>query len=190
MNKIEVFKEELKLIKNENIRKYTEIMIEKLPDYFFTVAAAVKAEHHPDYAHGDGGLLRHTRANVRLASELIRVEMFKYSSDEKDLILTALILHDGFKRGVDGKKNAEEHPNLMADFILKEESELISKEYKELLASMVRSHMGQWNISYNTREQIMPKPASKLQNFVHMIDYIISRRCIIMDFDKELSSDD
>ena len=36
---------------------------------------------------------------------------------------------------------------------------------------------------YYTKEEILPKPEDKYQNFVHMCDYIASRRFLNVEFD-------
>ena len=61
MNKVEVFENELVYIENEDIRDSLRTMIEKIPDYFFTIPAASTGKYHPQYAQGDGGLVRHTK---------------------------------------------------------------------------------------------------------------------------------
>ena len=66
MNKTEVFKKEINYVKDENLRSDLKILIELLPDYFFEVPASSTGKYHPDFALGDGGLVRHTKAAVRL----------------------------------------------------------------------------------------------------------------------------
>jgi hypothetical protein len=36
--------------------------------------------------------------------------------------------------------------------------------------------MGMYNTDFKTKEEILPKPASKLQNLVHLCDYLASRK--------------
>ena len=62
----EVFEQELKYLKTDKVRKACEVMIEKLPDYFFEIPASSTGKYHPEYATGKGGLLRHTKAAVRI----------------------------------------------------------------------------------------------------------------------------
>lgn len=65
MEKQETFKKELSLIKNENIRNFVKEFLNTVPDYFFTVAASSTGKYHPNYALGEGGLVRHTKAATR-----------------------------------------------------------------------------------------------------------------------------
>ena len=86
--KQEKFMQEINYIKNEKYRENAKILIEGLPDYFFSVPASSTGKYHPKFSSGDGGLVRHTKAAVRIAYELLNSmigDVFK--SDEKDLII-------------------------------------------------------------------------------------------------------
>jgi 23S rRNA maturation-related 3'-5' exoribonuclease YhaM len=190
MDKIKEFEKELKYIKNPAIRKFVETAIDSIPDYFFEVPASSTGKWHPEYALGNGGLLRHTRAAVRIAIELSKLEMFKYSNDEKDLIFASLILHDGWKSGeTKSQYTLTEHP-LIAKFALEKNESLkniIPENYFATVLSNISCHMGEWNKDYKTGVEVLPKPATKMQNFVHICDYLASRKCLEMKFDVELS---
>lgn len=186
MNKKEVFQIELGYIKNNRIKDSLEIMIEALPDYFFTVAAASTGKYHPEYAQGEGGLLRHTKAAVRIGYELLLDPAIgdKYSNDEKDLMLMGLLLHDGLKLGKEESKYTKfEHPILMANYIeeLKDKLSLSDAE-RVLVEDVIKTHMGPWTVDYQGNE-VLEKPKTKYQNFVHMCDYLASRKCILIPFD-------
>ena len=104
MNKVEVFSKELSYIKNKNYIESAKKMIELLPDYFFSIPASSTGKYHPEFAQGDGGLVRHTKVAVRMCYELTNNNSIGYSftSDEKDLMMIALIMHDGCKSGCRG----------------------------------------------------------------------------------------
>ena len=194
MNKIECFKNELEYIKDLKIREFTEKAIEDMPDYFFEVTSSSTGKYHPAYALGKGGLLRHTRAGVRIAVELFRMEMFNYFGEEgKDLIISSLILHDGRKLGnIQGKHTVTEHP-LVQTFSMKANLPLMSilpKEQFEIICENIDSHMGAWNTAPRSKKEIMPKPKGKMQNFIHLVDYIASRRCLEMNFDIEIKREE
>lgn len=180
MNKIDNFIKELGFIRNKDIRELTKDLIEQLPDYFFKVAASSTGKYHPDYALGDGGLVRHTKAAVRIADELFRLEMFTPLLEQRDLIISALLLHDGLKHGKTlGVYTVADHPVQAAEFI-KEYCK--NKEIGEKIAELVLTHMGQWNTSYKTGAVLMPKPTTKAQSFVHLCDYLASRKCLEFNF--------
>ena len=187
MNKEVVFKIELGYIKSERIRKACIEMIKLLPDYFFELEASSTGKYHPEYALGKGGLVRHTKAAVRIAFELLSDPSIgdKYTSDEKDLMLMALLLHDGVKYGIPKEKYTRfDHPILMADYIMDNEEILgLDVEEIEFLGDVIKTHMGVWTTDYNGVE-VLEKPTTKYQNFVHMCDYLASRKCLLLPFDE------
>jgi hypothetical protein len=187
--KVDYFKQELNWIKNQDIRKYAEIAIESLPDYFFKIPASSTGKYHPNYSLGDGGLARHCRAIVRVAIEMSRVEMFNISSDELDWCIVGAFVHDGWKSGiVQTKFSVFDHP-LIAAKMLKENQELKNLGLNdEAFLGMIESHMGgnDWNVDYRTGREL-PKPKTKLEKFFHICDYIASRKCLEMNFDVAVS---
>lgn len=188
MEKIESFRKEINYIKDEKIRKSLEVMINKLPDYFFEVAASSTGKYHPEYALGTGGLLRHTKAAACIANLLLQDPAIadKYTTQEQDLMIMGIILHDGLKHGRKMEKYVKfEHPLLMAEYIEENKAELfLTDEEIELVKTVIASHMGPWTTDYNGND-VLPKPKSKWQNFVHMCDYLASRKQILFKFDKD-----
>ena len=190
-HKTEVFEKELIYIKDERVKKFVKTALETLPDYFFVIPSSSTGKYHSKYALGKGGLVRHVRACIRIAVELYRMEMFNHFSDlDKDLILAALFLHDGYKNGK-GTSNftVSTHPLIIAEEIRTNLSfsEILQPEELEIIASNAESHMGQWVFDYKTGKQVLEKPKSKMQNFVHLVDYLASRKCLEMNFNVELS---
>lgn len=188
MNKSEVFKIELNYIKNLDIRSSCQTMIELLPDYFFKVEASSTGKYHPEYALGEGGLIRHTKAAVRIAYELLLDPSIgdKYTQDEKDLMLMGLILHDGLKKGLKEEKYTKfDHPLLICEYIKeKKESLKLSDLELNFVCDVIKTHMGPWTTDYNGVE-VLEKPKTKYQNFVHMCDYLASRKCLLVPFDDD-----
>ena len=186
MEKQETFKSELNLIKNENIKNFVKEFLNTVPDYFFTIAASSTGKYHPGYALGVGGLVRHTKAATRIANELFRLNMFLYNDIEKDLIIASLILHDTYKHGKNNSAyTMAEHPIIASQEILNSPLE-IEQEYREIIANNISTHMGQWNTDYKTQKEILPLPKTKMQNFVHICDYLASRKCLEFNFNCEL----
>ena len=109
----------------------------------------------------------------------------KYTSREKDLMLMSLLVHDGLKRGINAEKYTRfDHPIIMADFIVDNYKEIgLSKEDAKFMGDVIKTHMGPWTTDYNGNE-ILEKPKTKYQNFVHMCDYLASRKCLLVPFDK------
>ncbi len=173
-----LFEVELAYIKNPAIKEFTIKVLNKLPEYFFTVPASSTGKYHPSFSVGEGGLVRHTKAAVRIATDILSLEMMqKYSEDEKDIIIASLILHDGAKCGIPGGRySVTEHPLIMADFIEKNFADSLEKELFDRIIGCVRTHMGEFNKDYKTKREVLPKPKGKLQNIVHLADYLSSRK--------------
>ena len=187
MSKEEVFNVELDYIKDSRVRKSCLEMIKLLPDYFFEIEASSTGKYHPEYALGKGGLVRHTKAAVRIAVDLLSDPSIgeKYTSIEKDLMIMGIILHDGVKCGVVKEKYTRfDHPIMMAEMIMDNE-EILELEMKEIefVCDVIKTHMGPWTKDYNGIE-VLEKPVTKYQNFVHMCDYLASRKALLVPFDE------
>ena len=188
MNYEKLFEVELTYLKSDRIKKACLAMTKLLPDYFYEVPASSTGKYHPSYSLGEGGLLRHSKAAMRIGYELLQDPSIgdKYTDDEKDLMLMALLIHDGLKSGNPQEKYTRfDHPILMADYLMDCEEELgLEVEEIEFLGDVIKTHMGVWTTDYNGNE-ILEKPKTKYQNFVHMCDYLASRKCILVPFDEE-----
>ncbi len=182
------FKKELNYLKKEEIKEAAVYLIEKLPSYFFEIPASSTGKYHPSYAVGEGGLLRHTKAAVRIAYELLNdpVIQDKYTQEEQDIMLLALMIHDGLKSGKEHSKYTKfDHPLLVAGLIEEEKEHLkLNESQIELLKKVIASHMGPWNKDFDGNE-ILPVPQTKYEKFVHMCDYLASRKCILIPFDEK-----
>lgn len=191
MDKKKVFEKELSWIVNPKIKAFAERLVECAPDYFFEVAASSTGKYHPPYAVGPGGLVRHTKAATHIMHELFGLEMFnKYSQDQKDMMVTAIMAHDFFKHGLAAnasKYTVAEHPVVCADFI-KNNTELCSMlepEQIQFVCGCIASHMGEFCTDYRSKKQILPKPKTGPQNMTHLADYLASRKYLIFDFGDE-----
>ena len=185
MNKIEVFKRELEYIKDNDVKESTKYMINILPDYFFEIPASSTGKYHPSFAATTSGLVKHTKVAVRIAYELLNNPIInKFTDREKDLIIMAIILHDGLKSGMEKEKYTRfDHPLLISEFIKENKInlKLADDDIKEL-SNMISSHMGPWNTDYNGNE-ILPIPKNAKERFVHMCDYLSSKKFIDVEFD-------
>lgn len=187
MNKKEIFYDEINYIKSSDLKEVLIKLIELLPDYFFHEAASSTGKYHPSYALGDGGLLRHTKAAVRIGYEFLYNDPTigdKYTLREKDMMLIALLLHDGFKRGlVEEKYTRFDHPIIAANIILENKDVVgLSSDDATFISDAIKTHMGSWTIDYKGNE-VLEKPHTKYQNFVHMCDFLASRKCLLVPFD-------
>lgn len=182
-SKVEVFEKELSAISNLSIRKFAEKIISNIPEYFFEVPASSTGKYHPRYALGSGGLVRHTKAAVNIAIDLLKLEHnSKFTQDEKDCIIVALICHDGWKHGDNySQYTVAEHPVVAANHVL-EFADDDEKEFAKTISDNIKSHMGEWNTDFKNSKEIMPKPQTESEIFVHLCDYLASRKYLIYEF--------
>lgn len=187
MNNEELFKEELKLIKDSDLRESLLKIINMLPAYWFEVPASSTGKYHPKYALGLGGLLRHSKAAMRIGYELLMDDCIgeKYTNHEKDLMLMALLVHDGLKSGLPKERYTRfDHPILMGKFIIDNQKEFnLSEEDAQFMNDVIKTHMGPWTTDYQGNE-VLERPKTKYQSFVHMCDNLASKKFLLVDFDE------
>lgn len=185
-DKIAVFKTEINYVRDNALREDLKVLIGLLPDYFFEVPASSTGKYHPAFSLGDGGLVRHTKAAVRIANELLNNNTVgsKFSLHDKDLIIIALTLHDGVKSGMEHSQYTKfEHP-LLASKLIMENKDKVSMEVDDLrkVCSMIESHMGEWTYDNYHKKEVLPKPRTAEQRFVHMCDFLASRKFLDIKF--------
>lgn len=189
MDRIKIFEEEIGYIQNSSYQENVKTLINLLPDYFFDIPASSTGKYHPSFALGEGGLVRHTMVAVRIGYELLYNDSIGYSfnSDEKDLMLISLLIHDGLKSGLNHEKYTRfDHPLLISQFV-KDHQEMLTFNQKEieLICSCVESHMGQWNTDKHHPDVVLPLPHNKYQRFVHMCDFLASRKFLDVAFENQ-----
>lgn len=175
----EIFSKEIGAIHNKELAvAVADFLDERVPSYFYEVAASSTGKYHPWYSLGFAGLVRHTKAAVLIAVDLLSLEQNKYLP--ADNIIAALILHDTFKHGIADTGYTEfEHP-LIAVHEVVEFSDVVNVPELKDVADLIASHMGQWNKSkYESVE--LPKPVDEAQKFVHMCDYLASRKYLTVE---------
>lgn len=175
---------EILLIYNEKSRAFiTEFLNRVVYDYFYVVPASSSGKYHPEYALGRGGLVRHTKAAVKIADDLLSLEQYEMLNElYHDEIIASLIVHDTFKQGLKGGHTVFEHPVYAGQSIkLFAETEYPDMiPFAEKVSALVCSHMGQWNKSPKSRI-MLPKPRTEVEKFVHLCDYLASRKYLKMD---------
>ena len=119
-----------------------------------------------------------------MANELFGI--YKFHERTKDLIIFSLLLHDSVKKGEEESKyTLFDHPLVAGEFIKKYKDELkLTKEDLEFVCSAIASHMGRFNTSEYS-DVILPLPKTPEEKFVHMCDYLASRKVININFDKD-----
>ena len=185
MEKVDYFNKEYNYIKDNKKREDLKYLVSNLPDYFFEIPASSTGKYHPRFASTENGLVKHTKVAVRIAKELLdNPGLNNFKDNEKDIIIMALVLHDGFKSGVVKEKYTRfDHPLLSADFIRKQKDNIsLNEEELDLITRVISSHMGIWNKDYNGNE-VLPIPKDKYERFVHMCDYLSSKKFMNVEFE-------
>lgn len=188
MDKTNCFKKEINYIKDNNLKDDLKKLIKLLPDYFFEIPASSTGKYHPKFALGEGGLVRHTKVAVRIAYELLNNNTVgsKFTDRDKDLIIMALILHDGLKSGLEHDKYTKfDHPLLISKYIM-ENKDKLNMDIDDLrkMCSMIESHMGEWTCDNYQNKEVLPKPRTAEQRFVHMCDFLASRKFLNVEFSR------
>ena len=176
-------------IANEDIREFATVLMEGLPNYIWEVGASSTGKYHPAYSLGVGGLMRHQIAVVRFLNYFFELEQYntKFTSREMDLMRVAGLVHDGRKSGEQSdyersKFTKFDHPIQMANIIRSYDGQYLSHDELEFIAHCIESHMGQWSTDRKS-SVVLPKPIDEYQYFVHLADYLASRKDLTMAFD-------
>ena len=151
-----------KLIKDPQVLEFVTLSLEEYaPFTFFTLPASSSGRYHPEYALGIGGLLKHTKATMVIAQELF--PLYPQIEKSSDIIMAALALHDIGK------------PDLLHPLKVKEFIEPLGNKYPDYskIISLIESHMGRWDLDGK-----LPRPQTPEQQFVHLCDYLASRKAI------------
>ncbi len=183
----EIFKKELTYIIDTDVKESAKTMLDKLPEYFYEVPASSTGKYHPKFALGDGGLVRHTKAATRIAYELLTNKIIgsAFTDREKDLIIMSVMLHDGCKSGLTKTQyTVVNHPLIVSKLIRDNAPSLrLNEDDINLVCSMIESHMGEFNKDFKGNT-VLPLPSNKYQKFVHMCDYLASKKFLDIRFDE------
>ena len=181
-----IFDLEISYIKDKRIQDAAHKLVDMLPDYFFRVPASSTGKYHPKCSNVECGLVHHTKLAIRFAKELMDNAMLfnNFSSNDQDLIILALMLHDGFKHGLTEEKYVRfDHPIISANFIKEHGEEIgLTSEEVNKLHDIIASHMGIFNTSKYS-DVVLPLPKTAMQKFVHMCDDLSSKKFIDAEFD-------
>lgn len=106
-----ILNQEIDRIQNTQLRETLIAYFNHVvPDYFWTIPSSSSGKYHSSFDSGEGGLVRHTKMCVLVAEELLRLEEF--NKIDPDCMYAAMLLHDSFKHGKDGRHYRADHPRL------------------------------------------------------------------------------
>ena len=179
----------LSTIKNDDIREFAEVLLDGIPDYIWHVGASSTGKYHPAYSLGEGGLMRHQIAATRFLNFFLELEQYntKFTDREMDLMRISILTHDGRKSGEQDDYNRSkytkfDHPIQMANVVRSYDGKYLSHDEIEFVATCIESHMGSWNTDRKS-SVVLPKPMNVYQEFIHLADYLASRKDLTMAFD-------
>lgn len=179
----------LNTIVNDDIREFAQVLVEGLPNYIWEVGASSTGKYHPQYSLGLGGLMRHQIAVVRFLNYFFELEQYQsLGSRQMDLMRVAGLVHDGRKSGEQtdyerSKFTKFDHPIQMANVVRSYDGQYLSHDELEFISRCIESHMGQWSTDKKS-STVLPKPEDVYQHFVHLADYLASRKDLTMAFDE------
>ncbi len=161
----------IRWIEDERIQEWVRDCLQRAPDYFWEVPASSSGKYHPEFSQGRGGLVRHTRAAVFIALQLFDLESF--SQVEEDIAIASLILHDTCKHGLEGADHTVDGHGKIAAELYCSGVPVGSVRYR--IGECLAAHMGRWGT---------PRPKNELEWFVHLCDYLASRKWVSIEFNK------
>lgn len=169
---------------NKEIREATLMMLMgNTPKYFWVIPASSTGNHHPQYSLGDGGLVRHTIAAVKILKVLINQDHWKnfLRPDYKDCMISAMALHDTMKCGTQSEYDYNYVTREEGKSLTHSEHEMLvhipkdilpNDKYRNLIERYIQIHMGRWG---KYQPQILE------ECLVHEADMLASRKFIIVD---------
>lgn len=175
---VKVYEDYFKLadkIETSSIKEFLYKGIDTLPDDFWTRPTSSSGSHHPPESNTEPmGILVHSVKACTIA----KVLMPFFGVDEqidKDMIITALLLHDGFKGGI-GKWDGmiPEHAYLASSILVK--IDLEPKYIKDKLLKAIRTHMSRFGRPFSVVDEFLfPE---KVQLIVALSDMVASGKDI------------
>ena len=158
-------------MKSDDVRNFTMDALAMAPPYFWVIPSN-KHKFHPKWTRGDGGLVKHTEFALYLAEELC--DTYSLLNIEKDIVLSAVILHDTLKNGM----AIDDHYGVFHPFLPRAYYKKLSKKYNEAyyddIMCAIESHMG--DIATGKWTPIgRIHPRMDVDKVVHLADYIASR---------------
>lgn len=210
MKTSDIFEKEIGFIQNEDIQRIVVDTLNASPKCIQTIPASSSGKYHPKADLGEQGLVRHIKtvtaiANTIFGSNCFRDMIFGADVDTstaeyyeklimyQDAAIAACILHDCYKASDDDEKHTTQfnHPLLAANLFKQCAKKYINADNMEymkqivpLIHGAIASHMGKWSSAKYAPNIILPEPKNPLENFVHLCDYIASRKIIDFNFEE------
>lgn len=175
---LNVFKEELAMIKDDGIRAFVLNVFDDVNPKFFTDPASYTGKYHPPHDNGIGGLVRHTKVAVYFGQQFLRVYGLN-GQHMWDLATAALLLHDIGKPDTLDNKCHDFVPHEILGYRLALKH--AASPWLGAIAEAVRYHAGPWT----PNELVQFHRLSPLNQVVHLADYTAAQKKLRFEF-KEL----
>ena len=104
-----VFEKELSLLEDSDVLSLTESLMAHFPAPFWRMPASSTGKYHPESSAGFGGLVTHTRQVFWIAKTIIDTGLYNVN---RDVVLAACLLHDGWKYGENSRWTIKNHAAL------------------------------------------------------------------------------
>lgn len=180
MEKYSILEKEINLIQDMAIKEWTKATLNNAPDYFYKAWASSTGKYHPQCTCKEGGLIIHVKRAVYIANRLCTG--WGIENIDRDIVLTAVILHDIAKTGVNTgtKEDYINHPINAEKYFTGEVC--IDKLQIDIINECIRHHMGLW-----TPEKIRKPLESYIPHelIVYMADYMAATKDLITPVDNE-----
>lgn len=169
----EFYRDELLLITNDELRdKIRDILNNDIDQDNFIKGASSTSKYHPKFAQGNQGLVRHTRAMVKILT------VFENARPDLnwDDIYSAAILHDCCKYTNGEKYTNMDHADMAYKLILKiaNKCDIILRLKLQHIADLVRWHMGRFDFENNI--ELLKSQVKEDAWILHYADMLCSRK--------------
>lgn len=175
---LNVFKDELAMIKDDGIRAFVLSVFDDVNPKFFTDPASYTGKYHPPHDNGVGGLVRHTKVACYFGQQFLRVYEIN-DQLQADLTTAALLLHD-IGKPITLKKGEPDfvpHEVLGYQLTLKH----VGSPLLMAIAEAVLYHAGPWT----PHDTVRFVGLSPLNQVVHLADYTAAQKRLRFEFEEK-----
>lgn len=164
------FYQEVSMIQDKEMNAFVMFVVSYFPDKFWYMPASSTGKYHPETSLGNGGLYRHTKQVFWTALTILNSQMFE--NVNRDIVLAACILHDGWKYGNKHNHTLRNHGVVAVAEIkaLIERTNFFrgTPAWYQHLLDCVQAHNGKFNKEWTDEFTLEMK-------IVHIADYLASR---------------
>lgn len=184
---------EIELIRNSTVKNLVyRVFEEKVPRYFWDTDSSSSGYYHPTINGRPITLVEHVKSATRILYTLLSHPMIKgqFTQLQVDTMIASIILHDCAKKGLSDEgepTTVHSHP-LLASLLIPDK--VTSEEYMIFsnIVENIVSHHGVWRWRQDD-PTVLPEITNETQYYVHLADWIASRKIVHIDLDNNESID-